>query len=128
MKYVVCINKPATSACSNRNILLTRLTGRLHSSKFYSSKSLTTPFVKILNYQTFAPYSSFPVSGISPCLYTVHSTLDPFSTPGVLWGAYHQGTGDCHIPHVFGPDEPLLLHEDESFQDFLLCGMDDVTA
>ena len=34
-----------------------RLTGRLHSSKlFYSSKLLTTPFVKIL---TFAPYGTY---------------------------------------------------------------------
>ena len=30
--------------------------GRLHLSKLYSSKSLTTPFVKILHRQTFAPY------------------------------------------------------------------------
>ena len=40
----------------NRNILLTHLTGRLHSSKFYSSKSLTTLFVKTLHRQIFAPY------------------------------------------------------------------------
>ena len=33
------------------------LTGILHSSKFYLSKPLTTPFVKILHHQTFAPYS-----------------------------------------------------------------------
>ena len=32
------------------------LTIRLYSSKFYSSKSLTTPFVKILHHQTLAPY------------------------------------------------------------------------
>ena len=39
-------------------IINTRLTGRLHSSKFYSSKSLTAPFVKILHRQTFAPYGN----------------------------------------------------------------------
>ena len=39
-------------------ILLTRLTRRLHSSKLYLSKSLTTPFIKILHRQTVALYGS----------------------------------------------------------------------
>ena len=37
-------------------IINARLTARLHSSKFYSSNSLATQFVKILHHQTFAPY------------------------------------------------------------------------
>ena len=32
------------------------LTERLYSSKFYLSKSLTTPFITILHRQAFAPY------------------------------------------------------------------------
>ena len=52
---------------SNKNIIYAHLTGRLHLSKFYSPRSLTTPFVKILHRQTFAPYGiSLRVSSSSP--------------------------------------------------------------
>ena len=53
--------------------VLTRLTGRLHSSKFYSSKSLATPFVKILHHQTFVPYSSHWYTCVCMfiCIYSV---------------------------------------------------------
>ena len=58
----------ARSACSNsKSSIIVRLTGRKkHLSKF-SSKSLITPFVKILHCQTFAPYGISGHAALAAC-------------------------------------------------------------
>ena len=59
----------ATSACTNSKIsIIVRLIGRKkHSSKFSSLKSLSTPFVKILHRQTFAPYGISGHAALAAC-------------------------------------------------------------
>ena len=77
---------------SDPSIISARLTGRLHSSKFYSSKSLTTPFVKILRHQTFAPY------GIHPAYVCIHWNVNTSTHTQECQHIYPYTGMSTHLP------------------------------